>query len=176
MVFRDFSCISALGELRSATGLFETVLLTLFHARIAGQETGGLEGSAEGLVHEAQGAGDAVADGAGLAGDAAAGDGAVDVDLIGDSDGVQGLTNDQLQGLQTEIIVDLATVDGDDAAAAGDEVNSGDRGFPTARAVHIGALADIRCHKCSSSFVSGPRLRASARRACARRRGKPSGG
>ena len=57
--------------------------------------------------------------GAGLTGDAAAGDRAVDVDLVGDSDGVQGLTNDQLQGLETEVIVDVTAVDRDDAAAVG---------------------------------------------------------
>ena len=51
-----------------------------------------------------------MADGAGLAGDAAAGDGAVDVDLIGDADGVQGLTHDELQrfrGFFMQKLIDL---------------------------------------------------------------------
>ena len=80
----------SLAELRCTTGCFETVLLTLFHSRVAGQQTGGLEGGAVVLVDDEQRAGDAVADGAGLAGDAAAGDGSFDVDLADGAGGDQG--------------------------------------------------------------------------------------
>ena len=106
----------SLGELRSATGCFQTVLLSLLHSGVAGQETGGLQSGAILGVHLQQGAGDAVADGAGLAGHAAAGDGGNDVHLAQQVGGVQGLTNDQLQGLQTKVIVDVTAVDGDAAA------------------------------------------------------------
>ena len=70
-----------LAELRSAAGGFETILFTLFHSRVAGEEAGGLEGGAVALIDDDQGAGDAVADGAGLTGTAAAGDSRFDVDL-----------------------------------------------------------------------------------------------
>jgi hypothetical protein len=137
---------SALAELRSATGCFETVLLTLFHSRVTGQETGGLECGTIALIEDDEGTGDAVADGAGLAGHAAALDGGFDVNLAHGVGGDQGLTNDELQGLETEVIVDLTAVDGDDAAAVGDEVNAGHGGLPTAGAVHIGLLGLIGCH------------------------------
>ena len=137
---------SALAELRRAAGGLEAVLLTLFHARVAGQETGGLQGSAVALVHLEESAGDAVAHRAGLAGDAAAGDGGLDVDLVDGAGGDQGLTDDQLQGLKTEVVVDAAAIDGDDAGAAGDQVHAGDRGLTTAGAVQIGALGLIGSH------------------------------
>ena len=92
-----------LAELRSTACSLEAVLLTLFHARIAGQEPGGLQGAAVVLVHHEQGAGDAVTDGAGLAGHAAAGDGRFDVDLADGAGGDQGLADDELQGLETKM-------------------------------------------------------------------------
>ena len=54
-------------------------------------------------------------DGACLTGHTAALDGADDVDLAHQLSGDQGLTDDQLQGLQTEVIVDVTTVDDDGA-------------------------------------------------------------
>ena len=111
------------------------------HTRIAGQETGLLQGGAILLVDAQQGAGDAVTQGAGLAGDAAAGDGGHHVEL---ADGVgqhQGLTGDQLQGLQAEIIVDVTAVDGDGAGAALIQANAGDGGLATAGALLILSLA-----------------------------------
>ena len=67
--FQGFSHLSwsrlTLRELRSTTCGFEAVLLALLHARVAGQVTGGLEGGAVALVHEQQGAGDAVTHGTG---------------------------------------------------------------------------------------------------------------
>ncbi len=41
-----------------------------------------------------------------LAGEAAADNGALDVELIGGVGSLQRLTNDQLQGLETEVVVD----------------------------------------------------------------------
>ena len=104
---------SALGELRCATSCFETVLLALLHTRIAGQEAGLLQDGAVLGVHQQQGTADAVAQGAGLAGHAAALDGGNDVHLAQGIGGVQGLTDDHLQSLQTEVLVDAAAVDGD---------------------------------------------------------------
>ena len=57
-------------------------------------------------------------DSAGLTGNAAAGDSDNDVNLAQQIGGDQGLTNDQLQRVKTEVIVDVAAVDDDGAGAA----------------------------------------------------------
>ena len=113
-----------LGKLRSATSCFETVLFTLFHSRVAGQEACGLQGCAVALIDEEQCACDTVTDSAGLAGNAAAVDGSLDVDLADGAGGDQGLTNDELQSLEAEVIVDITAVDGDSTGAVGDEVDA----------------------------------------------------
>ena len=119
--FRAFlallSCRLSLAELRCATSGFEAVLLTLLHTRIAGEEASGLQGGAELLIGQQQGAGHTVTDSAGLTGDAAAGDGGNDVHLAQLLGGSQGLTDQQLQGLQTEVLVDVTAVDGDRTGA-----------------------------------------------------------
>ena len=81
-----------------------------------------------------------MAQGAGLAGDAAAGDGGNDVHLAGVAGGLQGLTDDHLQGIQAEVIVDVTAVDDDGAGAVGEQVDAGDRGLSAAGAVQIGLL------------------------------------
>ena len=73
-----------------------------------------------GKIYQQQGAGDAVTQSAGLAGNAAALHGSNDVHLAQGIGGVQGLTDHHLQGLQTEVIVDVAAVDGDGAGAVGE--------------------------------------------------------
>ena len=92
--FRAFlallSCRLSLAELRCATSGFEAVLLSLLHSGVAGQEPGGLQSGAILGVHLQQGAADAVADGAGLAGDPAAGDGGGDIHLAQQVCGVHG--------------------------------------------------------------------------------------
>ena len=80
-------------------------------------------------------------DGAGLAGDAAAFDGADEVDLAEHVGGGQRLTDDHLQRVEAEVIVDVTTVDGDGAGAALIQANAGDGGFATAGAVLILSLA-----------------------------------
>ncbi len=67
----------------------------------------GLQGGAELLIGQQQGAGHTVTDGAGLAGDTAAGDGSNDVHLAQLLGGDQGLADQQLQGLQAKVIVDV---------------------------------------------------------------------
>ena len=94
-----------LGKLRSATCGFETVFFTLFHSRVAGQEACGLQGSAVALIDEEQCACDTVTDSAGLAGNAAAVDGSLDVNLADGAGGDQGLTNDELQSLSRPLMV-----------------------------------------------------------------------
>ena len=50
---------------------------------------------------------------------------AIDVHLAGGAGGFQGLADDHLQGLQAEIIVNIAAVDGDGTGAA---LRTGGRG------------------------------------------------
>ena len=101
----------------------------------------GLQRSAVLSVQTQQSAGDAVTDSAGLAGNAAASDGDNDVNLAQQIGGVQGLTDDQLQSLQTEVIVDVAAVDDDGTGAVLVDANAGHRGLTTAGAVKILLLA-----------------------------------
>ena len=75
MVSGFLSCFelkSALAELRSTTGGFEAVFFTLLHARVTGKETSLFDGGLELLVCLYQRAGNAMADGARLAGKPAA--------------------------------------------------------------------------------------------------------
>ena len=89
------SCrISALAELRRAAGGLEAVFLAFLHTGIAGQETGLLQDGAVILAGQQQGPSNAVAQGAGLAGHAAAGNGGYDVHLTGVAGGLQGLGDD----------------------------------------------------------------------------------
>ena len=143
----------SLAELGRAAGGFEAVLLTLLHTRIAGEEAGALEGGAVLLVHLEEGPGHAVADGAGLAGDAAAGDGGHDVHLAQVLGGDQGLADDELQGLQAEVVVDVTAVDADGAGAVGEEVDAGHGGLPAASTVVVRLLALIHLRN-SSLFLS----------------------
>ena len=76
----------------------------------------------------------------GLTGHTAALDGSHDIHLAQSAGGVQGLANHHLQGLQTEVIVDITAVDGDGAGAIGEQMHTGHGGLTTAGAVHIGIL------------------------------------
>ena len=71
----------ALRELEGASGLGAAVLLALDGARVAGQELAGAHRGAQFRLEIDEGAGDAVTDGAGLAGEARTANGALDVDL-----------------------------------------------------------------------------------------------
>ena len=137
------SDLSALGELGSATGGLQTVFLTLLHTRIAGQEAGLLQDGAVLGVHQQQGAADAVTQGAGLTGNAAAFHGSNDIHLAQGIGGGQGLTDDHLQGLQTEVLVDIAAVDGDIAGTVLKQMHAGNGGLAAAGAVLVGILGLI---------------------------------
>ena len=80
-------------------------------------------------------------DGAGLTGNAAAGNGDNHVNLAQQIGGDQRLTDDQLQGLQTKIVVDITTVDNDGTGAVLVDANAGNAGLTTAGAVKILLLA-----------------------------------
>ena len=118
----------AFRELEAAAGAGLAGLLAFLHARIAGEETGLLEDGAEVLVGLDEGAGDAVAQGAGLAGGAAAFADRDDVVLADAFDGLEGRFDDQAQVGGGEIIFELAVVDDDLAGALG-EADAGDGGL-----------------------------------------------
>ena len=109
----------------------EARLLALDLAVVAREEAGPLERRAQVLVGLAQGAGDAVTHGAGLAADAAAEHVDADVELAAGAGGLERHERDRLQDLATEVRVDLATVD-DDLAGAGAQGDAGDAGLALA--------------------------------------------
>ena len=82
-----------------------------------------------------------MADSTGLTGYAAAGDGDDNVNLAQQIGGDQRLTDDQLQGVQTEILVDVTAVDDDGTGAVFVNANTGNGGLTTAGAVKILLLA-----------------------------------
>ena len=132
---------STLGELRRAASCLQAVFLSFLHSRVTGQEASGFQRGTEFGVDAQQSAGNAMTDGAGLAGHAAALDGADDIDLADQIGRSQRLTDDHLQGIQAEIIIDITAVDGDGAGAALIDADTGNGGFTTAGAVLILSLA-----------------------------------
>ena len=151
----------SLGELGCATCSLQAVLLSFLHSGVAGQETSSLQSSAVLGVQAQQSAGDAVTDSAGLTGNAAASDGDNNVNLANQIGSNQGLTNDQLQGLQTEVIVDVAAVDDDRTGAVLVNTNTGNGGLTTAGAVKILLLALVHV---KLPPITGSKLRASEQR------------
>ena len=94
------------------------------------------ENGADICILEAQGAGQAVADSASLAGNTAAGNADDDIVLALQAQQDQRRTDDQLQGLQTEVVIDITIVDGD-LAGAGVNANAGNGILTTTSAVEI---------------------------------------
>ena len=72
-----------------------------------------------------------------LAGKAAASYSANDVKLLSGLGSFQRLTNDQLQGVQTKVVVEGTIVDGDFTSTARNQTNSCNRGLSSAGAVEI---------------------------------------
>src|SRR5690606_21772562 len=118
---------SALRELGGAAGLVQADLLALDLARVAGHEPGLAQIGLQRLVVLDQRAGDAQADGAGLAGGATALDRDHDVELLGRLGQLERLAHDHARGLAAEELVDRTLVDGDVAAALAQEHARGGR-------------------------------------------------
>ena len=131
----------SLGELGCATGGLQAVLLSFLHSGVTGQETSSLQSCTVLGVQAQQSAGQAVTDSASLAGNAATSDGNDNVNLANQVSADQGLIDDQLQGLQTEVVVDVAAVDDHGAGAILINADTGDGGLPTAGAVVVILLA-----------------------------------
>ena len=158
------SGLLSLGELRRATSGLEAVLLSFLHSRVTGEETGLLQRSAEvlGIVLE-QSSGDTVADSTGLTGNTAACNAANDVELLFGTGENERLTNDRLEGIKAEIIVDIAVVDRDLTGAL---VNS----YTCNGAFSSAGAVEIRCLIVLIRLppIKVPKPSASAPRACAR--------
>ena len=58
-----------------------------------------------------------------------------DIHLAQQVCGVQGLADNELQGLQAEVVVDVTAVDGDGTGAVGEQMHAGHGGLPAAGAV-----------------------------------------
>src|SRR5690606_36116166 len=131
---------SALRELGRAAGLVQADLLALHLAGVAGHEAGLAQLGLQARVVVDQGAGDAEADGAGLAGGAATGGGDHDVEALGVPGQLERLAHDHARGLAAEELVQRTVVDGDLARAAAQE-HAGGGGLATA-----GAVILVDCH------------------------------
>ncbi len=103
----------SLGELACATSGLETVLLSFLHTRVASQEACCLESGLVCLVSENECAGEAVADRACLAGETAACYVCNDIELTNVAGNLEGLVYDELHCVETEVLVNVAAVDGD---------------------------------------------------------------
>ena len=115
MVSGFLSCFElklSLAELRSATSGLEAVLLTLFHSWVAGQQTCFFEQWAHFIAVLQQSTGDTVTDRTSLTGNAAAANGADNVKFTSSVGNFKWLTNDQFEGIQTEVLVNVSVVDG----------------------------------------------------------------
>ena len=121
---RGKSVLLSLGELGCTASALETVLLSLGHSRVSGQEACLLERGAELRIILKERSGDTVTDSAGLAGDTAAVDAADDVELFTRAGEFERLADNELESLKSEIIVYISVVD-DDFAGAGVKTDSG---------------------------------------------------
>ena len=84
-----------------------------------------------------------MADSACLTGDTATDNGCDDVELAGGLSHAEGLVDDELEGLKTEVIIDGTAVDGD-LTAAGIQANASDGLLSAAGAVEVGLCTGIQ--------------------------------
>src|SRR5918997_1737960 len=122
----------ALGELRPLAGLLEPGLLALLDARIAREEAAALELRAQVRVRVDECARDAVAQGAGLGGHAAAVELGHDVHAVLVAHGLERLADVALQREAREVLLERAAVD-DVGARARLEDHARDGGLALAR-------------------------------------------
>ena len=142
--FDDSKLRLTLAELGSATCSLEAVLLTFFHSGVTGKESCLFKLAAKLRINIEQSAGDAVTDGACLTCEAAAINIYKNIKLAECIGELEGITNDHLEGLISEIIVDVPLIDCDNAGS-GNEANSGNRLFTS-------ACTKILCNGCHKSF------------------------
>ena len=126
----------ALAELLGAAGLAQTNLLTFDFAGVTRHEAGVREDGLEAFIVVDEGAGDAVTDGAGLAGFTATADVDGDVERFGVFREFERLHDDHAARFTVEVLFQGTTVDNDLARAALDE-DASHRALATAGAVVV---------------------------------------
>ena len=131
----------SLGELACATSCFETVFLSFLHTRVSCEETCLLESSAVCVVSEEKSSRNAVTDSACLTGDTAALNVSYDIELAGSVCNAEGLVDDELQCFKSEVIVNVASVNGDFAG-------SGVKSYASYRALSSARTIEIRFSTC----------------------------
>ena len=98
----------SLAELRSATSCFETVFFTLFHTRITSEEARFFQNRTVSLfVNLQKRSGQTVTDSTSLTRNTAAGNIALNIKTAHGIGQLHRLTDDQLQGLQAKVIIDI---------------------------------------------------------------------
>lgn len=137
-----------LGELRSLTRLFETVLFALLHARIAGKEARLFERGTVRRVDVAKRARDAVAYSARLTRRAAAANVDDHVVLAGGLRFRERLIDYEPERIEREIILERTLIDRYRARAAGQDADARNRFFTSARAPILDLLfsGSFCCH------------------------------
>ena len=148
MVSGFLSCFelkSALAELRSATGGFEAVLLAFLHSRIAGEEPGLLQHGrrfSPSNCSRARAMPWRMAPAWPVTPPPATRQTMSNLSVVVGE--CQRLTDDQLQGLEAEIIIDVSVVDGDLAGALVN-ADAGNGALSSAGAVEIRRLSRTSC-------------------------------
>ncbi|EGE55629.1 hypothetical protein RHECNPAF_890041 [Rhizobium etli CNPAF512] len=142
-----------LGELEGAAGLCLAVLLAFDDAAVAGQEAALLQHRAQARLEVGERLGQAMANGTGLAGEAAAGNGCDDVELAVTGSRDDRLAQDHLQHRAGEIVREFLAVD-DDLAGARLDPDAGDGVLALAGRVGAAERIDLADVRRSSSFGS----------------------
>ena len=127
----------SLGELRCTTCALESVLLSFLHTRVTSEEASSLECGLVCLVSLYERSCKTVTDSACLTGKTAAVYVCDDIELTSSAGNTEGLVNDELEGLETEILVDVLLIDGDNACA-GNYANTGNTLLSSTCAVEVG--------------------------------------
>lgn len=135
----------SLTKLGSFTGFMKTVFLSLLHSGVAGKEACGLECGTVSSVGLAERSGNAVSDGAGLAGYAAAQYVDGYIELIAGSGKHEGLGYDILHRFEGEVFIQPSLVD-DDGSFAGNEADARDSGLTAACSPVLNLLFDGFLH------------------------------
>ena len=114
----------SLGELACATSCLETVFLSFLHTRVTSEKSCLFEkGTIFFFVNSEKCSCNTVSDSACLTGNTAAGNCADDVKFALCICNCEGLTNDELQCIKSEVIVNIAFIDGDNTCT-GENANT----------------------------------------------------
>ena len=167
-------CLSllSLGELRSTTSALESVLLSFLHTRVSGEEACSLESGLVCFVSENESTGDTVSDSTCLSGETAALNGSDNVELACCACSAEGLGDDEVESVKTEVFFNGLAVNGDNTCA-GKNANASNRLLSSACAVESGLCTCISHSELLLSQIKVQLQRASEQPGCGFRRHKP---